>query len=309
MESMEPMKSLIAEAEKILAKEPENLWCRIILAQHYATESNYTMAAEHYRKAASVNSQISDPLIGLGKVYYNLAIREMTMRGLTSQSPQTGLINFHPDDRVKDLLIQSKACFERAKGLPSIKQFSPHVGDQGTSNKNFDLFTTYTFGPRECDSFIAMINDKLIHFYFRKGVESEKNNSWDSALSYYENTIEISPNLFYAHFNKASVLFMMGKFNESLKSLDKAIEIKPNLPDALYNREVVRLRLEGISLQQKDKAIKFVTMDLVNANRSNRLGAILVLMWLDKVLCEETLKDRPELVTEFNEIDFSPRSQ
>src|SRR5574337_1094229 len=104
------MSKLTEEFERRLKDDPKNIWGRITLAQAYHKGFNHKIAFEHYLKAAKQNPKIADPLIGLGNIYYDLALYDMIDRKLTRQSSE-GFIFFNPDEKAKMLLLESKRLF------------------------------------------------------------------------------------------------------------------------------------------------------------------------------------------------------
>lgn len=136
------------ELEEYLSEDPENLWVRLNLAYVYQTSFQYREALEHYLKASEQVPILADPLIGLGRLYYDLAIIDMISRGLTSSSP-SGLTVFHPDERAKEVLRLAKEKLLASKKLPRLER-----ADKSGAK-------VYISPPGTEDEFLMMIEQHL----------------------------------------------------------------------------------------------------------------------------------------------------
>lgn len=92
----------------------------------------------------------------------------------------------------------------------------------------------------------------------------------DLALKDFDEAIRLDPRLAEAYYNRAFVLYRLGRVQEALADLDKVVQLAPNLPSAYYNRSVV---LE--SLGHKSRAIadlqQALSLDPVNAKYRDNL--------------------------------------
>jgi hypothetical protein len=139
---------LIEEFENYLSEDPENLWVQLNLAHMYHQSLQYRKAFVLYLIASEQAPGLADPLIGLGRLYYDLAIIDMVSRGLTSFS-DSGLLVFHPDERAKEVLRLAKEQLLAAKRLPRLEL----VDEDGAK--------VYVSPPGTEDQFLEMIEQHL----------------------------------------------------------------------------------------------------------------------------------------------------
>lgn len=138
---------LVREFESQLKKDPKNIWLRLNLAYSYQTQQNYGQALEHYLIANGQQPDVADPLIGLGRVCYDLTLIDM-MRRDAVKSHRSGLPQFVPDERSRLMLEEARALFLEAK---TKKQLSKRQGDS--------IITISP--PGTADQFLEMIEAKI----------------------------------------------------------------------------------------------------------------------------------------------------
>lgn len=78
----------------------------------------------------------------------------------------------------------------------------------------------------------------------------------DDVLADLDKTIELSPNMAEAWYNKAVTYIATEDYTSALSALNKAIELKPEMGEAWYNRGFVYLRLgnEGLGIADLSRA-------------------------------------------------------
>ena len=91
--------------------------------------------------------------------------------------------------------------------------------------------------------------------YYTKGVAYQRFNMFDSALTYFNKCLEISPNTDFALNNRGTILFNnYKKYNEALADFSKAIQINPQ-GDYYLNRSYCYYQLGQIDLAKADVRI------------------------------------------------------
>lgn len=125
----------VEDWEKTLRLDPANMRDQLIVGHMYHTESLYKGAIEHYIKAANMNPDVGDPLIGLAQIYHRLANFERIQPQLSPESRRAAA------KREKDLLVETKTLLERVKALLSqgknVTWFEPY--DVGKTLEEIDL--------------------------------------------------------------------------------------------------------------------------------------------------------------------------
>lgn len=144
----EVYQELATDLEKELRDDPTNLWIRLNLAYLYQRQVRYRQALEQYLMAQQQAPDIADPYIGIGRLYYDLALIDMLQRELTSSSPDNPLV-FHPDARTKEILQLAKEQLLTAKNLPCLAKTGP------------DGEKIYISPPDTADRFLEMIESHL----------------------------------------------------------------------------------------------------------------------------------------------------
>jgi len=139
---------LITMFEDMLSEDPTNLMGRLNLAYAYKSSFQYRKALDHYVVASEQAPDLADPYIGLGRIYYDLALFDMIDRGLTSTNAD-GLTVFHPDERTKKILRLAQETLLTSKQLTRIVQ------EDESGNK------TYISPPGTEDQFLEMIEHHL----------------------------------------------------------------------------------------------------------------------------------------------------
>jgi len=134
--------------EDQLSQHPTDLMARLNLAYMYQRSYQYHQALDHYIIAAGQAPDMADPLIGLGRIYYDVAIFDMLDRGLT-KSDSNGLTVFYPDEQTKKILQLAKEILLTSKQLERIVQTDEN-GNQ-----------TYISEPGTEDQFLEMIEHHL----------------------------------------------------------------------------------------------------------------------------------------------------
>lgn len=134
--------------EDALSKDPTNLMARLNLAYSYKQAFQFRKALEQYVIASNQAPEIADAFIGLGRIYYDLAIVDMTNRRRYSMS-QHQLPVFHPDERTKKILQLAKETLLTSKRLRRLMQ----EGENGVK--------TYLSPPGTEDQFLKMIEYHL----------------------------------------------------------------------------------------------------------------------------------------------------
>ncbi len=68
-----------------------------------------------------------------------------------------------------------------------------------------------------------------------KGVKEFTSGRYESALSYFEDALNVNPGHFYAVNNKGMVLYSLRRYDEAINCYNRALEIKPDHHEALNN--------------------------------------------------------------------------
>jgi tetratricopeptide (TPR) repeat protein len=289
--------------ESVLQRQPNNVQARLSLAHTYRTERNYEQAIEHYKRAERINPSLADPIAGLGKCYYDVALHEMFEGGMTTVH-DSGAMSFAPDARIVELLLQARACLLRAQGLMNVKHFTR---ESGASKEHVDLFTISHRDPAEDTMFLQMIETKLVPYFVHAGFLAEEEGRLDEAAALYGKAREISPGAFVPNYNLGNVLLALGRHAEAIGCFDAALDAKSTSPAALHNRVVAKARAGGIEPSEKDAAISFARCELERGNRSDRLGAILFLGRLDRTVFHAMMNRDSALATELSQLDFDEK--
>ena len=209
----------INRLEKLLSEDPTNIQVRLSLASSYEKSFVFSKALDHYLKAAEQAPDKADPFIGLGRLYYALAILDMSNRNLTSTST-TGLVIFHPDDKTKEVLLSAKEMFLISKEKEPLGFFSPDTADE----------------------FLVMIGSKLTmpiaeaEEWVTEGANLIKEGKYKEAIDALNKAIEIDPNCAGAYFNRGLAYGKLGRSEKAIEDFSEAIKLNPNYAYAYYNR-------------------------------------------------------------------------
>jgi len=106
------------------------------------------------------------------------------------------------------------------------------------------------------------------------GMSLHEQGSSDDALSALQRAIEISPEYFQAHNNRATVYYEKGLYEFALRSVDQAISIKHDAADAYLNKAQILCAL-GYYENGAACAEKSIALDPTGAQAHSLLGAIL----------------------------------
>jgi len=225
----------INELEKLLSEDPTNIQVRLSLASSYEMSFVFSKALDHYLKAAEQAPDKADPFIGLGRLYYNLAILDMSNRNLTSTSP-TGLVLFHPDEKAKEVLLLAKEMFLISKEKEPLGFFSPDTADE----------------------FLLMIEFKLIMsaapeiWWLSEGANLIKEGKYKEAIDALNKAVEMDPNCAEAYFNRGLAYGKLGRHEKAIEDFSEAIKLNPNYADAYYNRAAAYFYLKKYSKTMED---------------------------------------------------------
>ena len=76
--------------------------------------------------------------------------------------------------------------------------------------------------------------------YYNMGSVYSKQGKFEQAVEQYNKSLELDPNFPEAHYNLGNSLFKQGKLEEAIASYNKAIKLRPNFRDALHNLQVAQ---------------------------------------------------------------------
>ncbi len=105
----------------------------------------------------------------------------------------------------------------------------------------------------------ALAQEDIAEDWYKKGLELDRNGSWEEAVKAYDKAIEISPNNATYWVAKVPSLNMLeSRYNESLEALNRAIQIDPENPRAweLRGSTLFQMKMYNESLGAYDKAIE-----------------------------------------------------
>ncbi|MCZ7399244.1 MAG: hypothetical protein O8C62_06110 [Candidatus Methanoperedens sp.] len=170
------LEQIIINDEQRLADDPTDLWTRLDLAFVYQKTFQYRKALGHYIKATQQAPDKADPFIGLGMLYYDLAMTDYYSRNLKNSSPITGLIEYHPDEKTKKILKLAKEMLLISKEKERLIR-----SDENGAN-------LFSFPPVTADEFLDMINSKLQTGYIGDTLTNGEVSVWltDFKLGDYE---------------------------------------------------------------------------------------------------------------------------
>ncbi|MEM8720470.1 MAG: tetratricopeptide repeat protein [Cyanobacteria bacterium P01_G01_bin.39] len=103
---------------------------------------------------------------------------------------------------------------------------------------------------------ISSLGKEVIYFYL--GTSSYLLELHDKAIKFYDQAIEINPDLYKVWTNRGASLADLGKYKEAIASYDKAVEINPNYYAAWNNRgnALASLGKYKEALSSSDKAVE-----------------------------------------------------
>ena len=70
---------------------------------------------------------------------------------------------------------------------------------------------------------------------YNKGVEHLKLNDFERAINFFEKSVELTPNLFQAHYNLGNIFKKLNKFDRAVHSYQNCIKINSHFVNAYYN--------------------------------------------------------------------------
>lgn len=71
--------------------------------------------------------------------------------------------------------------------------------------------------------------------FYNKGVEHLKLNDFERAINFFEKSVELTPNLFQAHYNLGNIFKKLNKFDRAVHSYQNCIKINSHFVNAYYN--------------------------------------------------------------------------
>ncbi|MDR1196197.1 MAG: tetratricopeptide repeat protein [Endomicrobium sp.] len=94
-------------------------------------------------------------------------------------------------------------------------------------------------------------DSSFLKLYLEAGSYLE-NKEYENALKSINKIIKAAPKNYTAYYNKAIILFYMGKYKESLKNFDKSIKFSPEPSADIYSGKAMSL----LKLKKYEKAIE-----------------------------------------------------
>lgn len=299
IEDEEGRDELLVDMISKFQKNPDpTMWQMVMVAQFHQAAGQQKKALNLYLQAAEKYPWDGEPLIGIGNICYDAAIKYMVVNDEFEQA-ETGLVVMRPGDKAKDILMHAKSYFERANKL----RFSVKEEENGAK--------IYLFGPEKAEEFLNMINSKLMGYWIRKGYEAEKAGQYESALKCYEEALVIDPDSFTGNQGKGNALFMFSRFKDAFESFEKALSIRPKAFEALNNREITKLRIYGIPWPAKEETVEFLKKEIQSSEHKDRLGGF-TLLYIASIngdphagaALEVVKKENPDLFSEFTELEI-----
>ncbi len=101
--------------------------------------------------------------------------------------------------------------------------------------------------------------------WYTKGQNARTVGDYASALTYYNNALQLDKNLATAYAGKAAALNMLGRYSEAIESADSALAIKSMDPVALNARALALYRLN----RYKESTVAYNNLFLVEQNRKD----------------------------------------
>lgn len=305
IEDKEGQDELLADIILKFQETPDpTMWQMVMAAQFHQAAGQQKKALNLYLQAVEKYPWDGEPLIGIGEICYEAAMKYMVANDEFEQA-ETGLVVMRPGDKAKDILMHAKSYFERANKL----RFSVKEEKDGAK--------IYLFSPEKAEENLRVIDSNLMNYWSSKASEAEKAGQHESALKYYEEALIIDLNNFVANQGKGNTLFMLLRFKEALESFEKALSIRPKAFEALNNRELTKLCIYGIPCPTtkkeafKEKTIEFLKKEVQSSERKDRLGAITLLYVASengdlgaKAVLEAVKKENPDLLSEFIELEL-----
>ncbi len=95
-------------------------------------------------------------------------------------------------------------------------------------------------------------------YYLFKGNEAYLQKNYSQAIDYFNQAIQLNPNLAVAYTKRGNVYYELGNLNQALQDYNKAIQLDPNYAGAYTNRGLVYYELGNLNqaLQDHNKAIQ-----------------------------------------------------
>ncbi len=73
---------------------------------------------------------------------------------------------------------------------------------------------------------------------------TKRSYNYDDAIADIEQAIKLHPDLAYNHYNKGSLMVILGKLPEAYEAYSEAIRLYPNFAEAYYNRGIVQIMMK-----------------------------------------------------------------
>ena len=137
---------LMKDMEEALAADPSNPRPRLMIGIMKEREFKYREALACYQQVHREHTNMSEPFIGAGYLYYDVAIGYMALNGQAKTGKRELLAVFRPDDTARAILHESKRLLLKSKEFPI-----------GTNSENG--MTSIMFDP--VDERLAMIDNHL----------------------------------------------------------------------------------------------------------------------------------------------------
>lgn len=136
---------------------------------------------------------------------------------------------------------------------------------KGLSSKKFKL-DTVNFNIGSC--YFGYGN----HFSMKQNDEKKANDSFEEALTYYNNAINLNTQYFDAYVEKQKVLHNLNRYDEALVVLNTAINLFPDRTSLICNRGVEKMYLGDltgamIDLNKSIQSNKLDSLDFATAYR------------------------------------------
>ncbi len=139
---------------------------------------------------------------------------EIICRQILTESPEFSLGYF----------FMGKISFEKNYTAEAISYFSKFLSmiDQTTTRQ-----------PEETQQ--SFISECANVAYQHLGMVSLQQESYNKALAYYSNALQIKPDSADTYYNMGSIYSKQAKFEQAVEQYNKSLELDPNFPDAHYN--------------------------------------------------------------------------
>ena len=139
---------------------------------------------------------------------------EIICRQILTENPEFSLGYF----------FMGKISFEKNYTAEAISYFSKFLSmiDRTTTRQPEETRQSFI---SECANFA----------YQNLGMVSLQQGSYNKALAYYSNALQIKPDSASTYYNMGSVYSKQAKFEQAVEQYNKSLELDPNFPDAHYN--------------------------------------------------------------------------